>query len=203
MELRHLRYFCAVADEMHVTRAAERLHLAQPALTQQIKSLEAELGVELLRRVGRRVELTEAGMAFRREAEAVLERVQSAAYIAQETARGSKGRLSIGLVESAAFAPPVTALLKQARALWPGVETSFLQGRTSDLLGALAERRIDVAFTRAPIPVDDSLHSQSFLSEAIIVAVPSHHPLAARSNVSFTELIDEPLIQPPTARPRR
>jgi DNA-binding transcriptional LysR family regulator len=106
MELRHLRYFCAVAEERHVTRAAERLRVAQPALTQQIRALETELRAPLLRRAGRGIELTEAGIAFWREAEAILGRVRVATLITQETARGQAGRLMIGLTETASFASP-------------------------------------------------------------------------------------------------
>ncbi|OKO89258.1 hypothetical protein AC629_06985 [Bradyrhizobium sp. NAS80.1] len=196
MELRHLRYFCAVADEMHVTRAAERLHLAQPALTQQIKALEGELQVELLRRVGRRIELTEAGIAFRREAEAILDRVRVASLIAQETARGQTGRLSIGLTESSGFVPAVTAILKQARERWPRVETSLIQARSGSLVTALIERRIDVAFVRPPAPPDAALQSWPFVSEAVVAVVPITHRLASQRSVTFSTLAREALIWP-------
>lgn len=196
MELRHLRYFCAVADEMHVTRAAERLHLAQPALTQQIKALEAELKVELLRRVGRRVELTEAGAAFRQEAEAILDRVRAAALVAQETARGQTGRLSIGLTESSAFAPTVTSVLKRARERWPRVETSLIQARSNSLVTALIERRIDIAFVRPPAPPDAALQGRPFLSEAVVAVVPNTHRFASQRSITFSKLAGEPLILP-------
>src|SRR3979411_1723326 len=111
MELRHLRYFCAVAEELHVTRAAQKLHIAPPALTQQIKSLERELGTAVLRRVGRGIELTEAGAIFYKEAQAILERVVVATRLTREAARGWAGCITIGLTESSGFSPGVTGIL--------------------------------------------------------------------------------------------
>lgn len=196
MELRHLRYFCTIAEEMHVTRAAERLHLSQPALTQQIKSLEAELRTPLLRRIGRGIELTEAGIAFWREAQAILDRVPIAVLIAQETARGLGGRLAIGFTETASFAPPVTNLLKQARERWPRVEFSLIQARSDELVRALTEHRIDIAFMRSPAPEADTLQWRPFLSEGLVVVVPEAHPLAARPSIDISALGEEPIVLP-------
>ncbi|MDR3463104.1 MAG: LysR family transcriptional regulator [Beijerinckiaceae bacterium] len=196
MELRHLRYFCAVAEEMHVTRAAERLRVAQSALTQQIKALEAELHTPLLRRAGRGIELTEAGVAFWPEARAVLERVRSAVLIAQETGRGFAGRITIGLTETASFATPVTAVLKEARERWPCVEFNLIQARSNDLVPALVDRRIDVAFMRSPAPEIDTLTWRPFLTEGLVVVLPDTHPLASRRSIELSELGAEPLILP-------
>ncbi|MFB9265103.1 LysR family transcriptional regulator [Bradyrhizobium erythrophlei] len=196
MELRHLRYFCAVAKEMHVTRAAESLRLAQPALTQQIKALENELQVELLRRVGRRVELTAAGAAFRRDAESILERVRLAARTAQNVARGTAGTLAVGLTESAAFSPAVSSLLKRAREHWPEVQMTLVHGHTIELISQLVERRIDIAFIRPPIPGDTELRWRPFVTEAIRVALPNVHPLATRRALKPADLDTEPLILP-------
>ncbi len=196
MELRHLRYFCAVAEEMHVTRAAKRLHVAQPALTQQIKALEGELRTQLLRRVGRGIELTEAGAAFLREAQDILDRVRSATLVAQQTARGLSGRLAIGLTETASFAPPVTALLKAARERWPQIEFNLVQGRSNDLVPALAERRLDVAFLRSPAPEGEGLQARTFLTEGLVVAMPDTHPLAAGQAIALSALVGEPIVLP-------
>jgi len=196
MELRHLRYFCAVAEEMHVTRAAERLRVAQSALTQQIKALEAELNTQLLRRAGRGIELTEAGAAFWPEARAILDRVNSASLIAQETGRGFAGRIAIGLTETASFAAPVTAVLKQAREAWPQVEFNLIQARSNELVPALVERRIDVAFMRSPAPEIDSLTWQPFLTEGLAVVLPDTHPLASRRTIDLAALGAEPMILP-------
>lgn len=196
MELRHLRYFCTIAEEMHVTRAAERLHVSQSALTQQVKSLEAELRTPLLRRLGRGIELTEAGIAFWREAQAILDRVPVAVLIAQETARGLGGRLAIGFTETASFSPPVTNVLKQARERWPGVEFSLIQARSNDLVVGLTEHRIDIAFMRSPAPELDALQWQRFLSEGLVVVVPEAHPLASRRSIDISALGDEPMVLP-------
>lgn len=196
VELRHLRYFCAVAEEMHVTRAAERLRVAQPALTQQIKALEAELRTKLLRRVGRSIELTEAGTAFWQEAQAILEHVRAAALIAQQTARGLAGRLAIGLTETASFAAPVTAVLREVRERWPQVEFSLIQGRSNDLVPALVERRIDIAFMRLPAPELAALQWRPFLTEGVVVVLPDTHPLAVQRSIEISALGGEPLVLP-------
>lgn len=196
VELRHLRYFCAVAEEMHVTRAAKRLRVAQPALTQQVKALEAELCTKLLRRVGRAIELTEAGAAFWREAQAILDQVRAAALIAQQTARGLAGRVAIGLTETASFAAPVTAVLREARERWPQVEFSLTQGRSNDLVPALIERRIDIAFMRSPAPEMDALQWRPFLTEGVVVVAPDTHPLAVQSSIEVSALGGEPLVLP-------
>lgn len=196
MELRQFRYFCAVAEEKHVTRAAERLRLAQPALTQQIKALEAELQTPLLRRVGRGIELTQAGVTFWAEAKVVLERVRAAALVTQEMGRGLTGRLAIGLTETASFAPPVTKLLRRTRERWPNVKFSLIQARTHDLFTALSERRIDIAFGRSPPPTDPALTWRTFLTEELAVVLPRMHPLASRRSVDLSDLANEDLILP-------
>ena len=179
-----------------MTRAAERLHVSQSALTQQIKALEEELDTPLLRRVGRGIELTEAGLAFWREAQLILDRVPAAKLIAQETARGLAGRLAIGMTETASFAPPVTAVMKQARERWPQVEFSLIQGRSNELVAALEERRIDVAFMRSPAPATGTLQWRPFLSEGLVVVLPDAHRLAARRSADLADLVEEPLILP-------
>jgi hypothetical protein len=105
MELRHLRYFCVAAEEMHIHRAAERLGMAQPPLTQQIKALEAELGLKLFARAGRGVALTEAGRLFQAEAKSILKHVERATILARQVASGHVGRLRVGFTESASFSP--------------------------------------------------------------------------------------------------
>ena len=185
-----------VAEERHITRAAERLNLAQPALTQQIKALETELQTPLLRRAGRGIELTSAGLAFWAEAKAILDQVRTAIHIAQQTGRGLAGRLAIGLTETASFAPAVTGVLKQARTLWPKLEISLMQGRTEPLVVALRERRLDVAFVRTPPPDDPFLQWQVFLTEGWLVALPIGHPLADRRTVDVAQLSKQSLILP-------
>ena len=113
MELRHLRYFAAIAEELHVTRAAQRLHIAQPALTAQMRALEEEVRTPLLRRAGRGIQLTAAGEVFYTECIDILQRVSAAERLARDAADGRIGRISIGLTESSAFFSSVTSVLKQ------------------------------------------------------------------------------------------
>ncbi|MBB6487111.1 LysR family transcriptional regulator [Rhizobium lusitanum] len=196
MELRHLRYFCAVAEDGHVTRAAERLHVSQSALTQQIKALEDELGTALLRRVGRGIELTEAGAVFWHEAQSILDRVPIATFAAQEAARGLTGRLAIGMTETVSFASQLTLVMREARERWPRVEFSLIQARSNDLVLALEERLIDVALMRAPAPTTEKLRSWPFLSEGLVGAIPDTHLLATRQAITLADLTDEPLVLP-------
>jgi DNA-binding transcriptional LysR family regulator len=194
MELRHLRYFCAIVEDMHVTRAAERLHIAQPALTQQIKSLENELGTALLRRTGRRIELTLAGAVFAGEARVILERVRTASLLAIEAARGGMGSISIGLTESSAFSTGVTSILKRFKKQWPSVNVTLVQRRTPDLLAALRERHIDAAFVRPPLDDVSTMEQIRLFSEPIMAVVPKSHRLAKKRRVTIGDLSKEPII---------
>ncbi len=196
MELRRLRYFLAVAEQGHLTRAAEHLHLAQPALTHQIKALEGELAVQLFRRAGRGIELTAAGEVFRQEALGVLTRLDQAVRLARETHEGAAGRLAIGLTDTASFAPPVTHLLKRARELWPKVEFQLNQGRAAELLEALVEARMDVGFIRSPIQDQALLDWRPFSSEGYVLVAPHEHPLATRASVEMGDLAGADLIMP-------
>src|SRR5689334_2161313 len=125
MELRHLRYFVAVAEEGHVTRAAGRLGIQQPPLSQQIRALETELDVQLFRRRPRGVELTQAGEALLTEARAVLDRAEHAASAARRAARGESGRLGLGFTSSASFHPLVPRIIREFRAASPLVSLTL------------------------------------------------------------------------------
>src|ERR1051326_3412099 len=125
MELRHLRYFVAVAEAGHVTRAAERLGIQQPPLSQQIRALEQELDVQLFRRKPRGVELTQAGEALLGEARAILQRVEHAAAAARRTARGEAGRIGLGFTSSASFHPFVLRIIRAFRDAHPLVTMSL------------------------------------------------------------------------------
>src|SRR5436189_5758716 len=125
MDLRHLRYFVAVAEERHVTRAAERLGIQQPPLSQQIQALERELDVQLLRRLPRGVELTQAGEAFLAQARAILERVEHARAATRRTARGEAGRIGLGFTSSASFHPLVPRAIRAFREAHPLVSLTL------------------------------------------------------------------------------
>jgi DNA-binding transcriptional LysR family regulator len=193
MELRHLRYFLAVAEELNVTRAAARIGIAQPPLTQQIKALEAELGVELFHRVGRRIEISSAGAVFLEETRAILDRVAHATARAQRAGRGEIGKLRVGFTSSASFSPFVTEVLKTFRAEWPEVEVALEEHRTALLTEALKADRLDAAFVRPPL-VDDALAVRWLATEPLVAAVPVAHAMAGRRSVRLAELRGDPLI---------
>lgn len=177
MELRHLRYFRAVAEELHFGRAAQRLHIAQPPLSQQIKQLEDELGVALLVRSTRRVELTAAGQDYLRQVEAILASVDAAARRAQRIADGRQGNLAIGCVGSATYSL-LPQFVRALREVLPDVDVS-VRGEmlASEQLAALASGDIDLALLRMPVETP-GLHVESIRRDRLIVALPADHPLA-------------------------
>lgn len=194
MELRHLRYFCVAADEMHVRRAAERLGIAQPPLTQQIKALEAELGVKLFARAGRGVVLTEAGHAFLAEAKAILDHVERAALRAREVAGGHVGRLRVGFTESASFSPVLTRTFAAFRAKWPGVELVLEEAHTETQVERLRQGQLDAGFIRPPIPAGSPIAFEALANDPMMVAVPLGHPLARRKSTTLKMLAHESFI---------
>ena len=179
MELRHLRYFVAVAEEGHITRAAERLGIQQPPLSQQIQALERELDAQLLRRLPRGVELTPAGRAFFEEAKAILARTEAAVATARRVARGEAGQIGLGFTSSASFHPFVPRVIRAFRAAHPLVELALEESGTVELVEALHDLRIDVAFVRSPVGDAADLAIFPILEEAMYVALPSGHRLAA------------------------
>ncbi|HTZ35973.1 MAG TPA: LysR family transcriptional regulator, partial [Stellaceae bacterium] len=150
MELRHLRYFVAVAEEGHVTRAAERLGIQQPPLSQQIRALERELEAQLFHRKPRGVELTAAGRAFLDDAKAILARAEAAVAGARRAARGESGRIGIGFTSSASFHPFVPRTIRRFRERHPLVALALEESGTTELVAALRSNQIDAAFVRSP-----------------------------------------------------
>ncbi|MGC2411823.1 MAG: LysR substrate-binding domain-containing protein, partial [Stellaceae bacterium] len=179
MELRHLRYFVAVAEEGHITRAAQLLGIQQPPLSQQIRALEAELGVPLFRRKPRGVELTQAGEALFAEAQAILRQVAHAVTATRRTARGESGRIGLGFTSSASFHPFVPQAIRQYRESHPLVALSLEESGTGELVEALLAERIDAAFVRSPIGRAEGIVVHSVLDEAMVAALPAGHALAA------------------------
>lgn len=180
MELRHLRYFVAVAEERSFLKAAERLHISQPPLSTQIKDLERWLGVTLLLRSSKGISLTEPGKVFHAEARAVLARVEHARVAAQRAARGDEGRVSIGFVSIVdySFLPPG---LKAFRAQYPRVEVQLHELTTDAQLKEMAAETLDVGLALAPVDADGVAYHR-LASEELVLAVASDHPLArARS----------------------
>ena len=183
MELRHLRYFIAVAEEGHITRAAQRLGIQQPPLSLQIRALEKELNVQLFRRLPRGVELTDAGSAFLERARAILEQVEQALATTRRTARGEQGRVAVGFTSSAPFHPFVPRVIRTFREMSPLVSLELEESGSSELVQALHSEEIDAAFIRSPVADVVDLLVRPILEEAMLVALPAAHPLAALPDI--------------------
>ena len=193
MELRHLKAFCVVAQEMHVTKAAKRLRMKQPALTQQIRLHEKSIGLQLLRRTGRGIALTEAGYFFHKEAETILLSLDEARLKAQEIARGESGHIRIGVTEGASFNPKLAAVFSEFRAKWPEVRLTFSQKQTRDLTQDLRDGRLDATFM-CSVGSSPELNTESVFLEDMVLALPRMHALARSKTVSLRALENEPLI---------
>ena len=198
MELRHLRYFAAVASELHFGRAALRLHIVQPALSKQIAALERELGVQLLERSKRRVSLTEAGHPFLEEVTDILSRVDRAARIAQLAAQGQLGRLTIGFI-GPAVESVLPEILLEFRTRFPGVNLTLEEMTSADQVRALHDGTIDVALVRLPLD-DRGIELREILAEPIIAALPKTHPLASKRTLEMGSLADESFVAIPRDR---
>ncbi|MFL6055118.1 MAG: LysR substrate-binding domain-containing protein [Actinoallomurus sp.] len=193
MDLRQLRYFVAVAEELHFGRAAERLNMAQPPLSQAIRRLETDLGVDLLHRTTRRVELTDAGRGYLARARKILGEVAEAAHEARRVAAGAVGHLAIGCVGSATYSL-LPALSRGLCLELPGVDFSFRgEMLVPDQAAALRTGEIDLALLRPPI-ADLSLTVLPLRRDRLVVAVPANHPLAALRQVGVTDMADADLI---------
>jgi DNA-binding transcriptional LysR family regulator len=193
MELRHLRYFVAVAEQRHFGRAAERLHMAQPPLSQQIRQLEAELGVTLLTRTTRRVDLTPAGAAYLDHARAILAAVDEAGEVAGRIAAGRTGRLMVGCVGSATYSL-LPALAKALRAELPDVEFGFRGEMLSpEQAEALHDGSLDLALLRR-LPDTTGLTIGDVRRERLLVALPQEHRYAGRKRLRVADLAGEGLV---------
>lgn len=192
MELRHLRYFITLAEELHFGRAAERLHIAQPPLSQQIRQLEAELGFSLFHRTKRSVQLTDAGHIFLAEAQQILKRLEQAVQLGRQASRGEVGQLVIGFVSSTAY-NVLPEVLKRFRACVPEVTLDLQELTTDQQQHWLQEGRIDVGFLRPPIS-DDRFHTEIIYQEPLMVSLPAAHPLAECDCISMRSLIRQPFV---------
>ena len=201
MELRHLRYFIAVAEELNFRRAAERLRMAQPPLSQQIRQFEGELGTRLIER-GRPARLTAAGEAVLSEARKTLQQAERIREAAQQAARGERGRLRLGLCNSAPYGP-LPALLRRFRAAAPEVELAIIERSSEEQRTMLLAGQLDLGALRLPLAQPlDGLRYATVCREELIVALPSDHPLCRRRTVPLRALRGESFISfPPSASP--
>lgn len=193
MELRHLRSFVAVAEELHFGRAAERLHIAQPPLSMQIKQLEHELGVQLLIRSTRKVELTPAGASFLEHARAILAATDAAVEDARQTASGLAGRLVLGFTGSATY--EVMPMLAQVlRHDLPGLDISLKGEMLTPLqVAGLLDHSLDIGFLRPPAR-DPGITVSILRREPLIAVLPDTHPLASAPSVRLGDLRNDPFI---------
>ena len=194
MDLRRLRYLVTVAEEGHITRAAERLGIQQPPLTRQIRVLEEELGARLFERLPRGMRLTDAGRAVVDEAQAILERAARLPDLAARAARGERGRLAVGYTSSGAFHPFVAQQIRAFRAAGPGVVLALAEDGTPELVRGLEEERLDAAFVRSGGTHGADLLVEPLLEEPMVAAVPTGHPMARLKGVELAALAGETFV---------
>ena len=192
MELRQIRCFAAVAEELHFGRAALRLHISQPPLSRTIQQLEEELGVKLLERTRRHVELTPAGIAFQRRARQLLSIAETAIDETHRAADGRSGVLAVSFVGSAMFTILPT-VLHEMRQRYPAVEFQLHEMTTDQQVPALLNGRTQAAFIRPGI-AHPRIENRVLLREDLAVALPINHPLANRDSISIAELSGDPFV---------
>lgn len=198
IDLKQLKYFLAVAEEKSFSRAAERLHISQPPLSQQIMKLEGELGVKLFARTTRTFELTVAGKALMGEASDMLARMRMTIDTIRQIDRGEVGRLRVGIVGSAMWGP-IPSLLEEFQTKYPRVTWTLHELGPTVQYEALRAKQIDVGFWREPKMNDDELKNDNLRQELcfrenVCVAVNEHHPLATRPYIELTDLAEEPML---------
>lgn len=196
MDMRHLNYFIAVAEEENIGRAARRLNISQPPLTRQIHQLEDELGVMLFVRTPRGVEMTEAGVLLLEQARNIRTLVDQTIEQTQRAGQGRLGRLDIGIFGSAIL-DVVPKLLMAFHSQYPGVRVVLHTMSKAEQIEALRQRRISVGFNRLLTPLED-IEVRPVLTESLLVALQADHPMAAREKVSFSELAGHPMVLFPT-----
>ncbi|MDL5159764.1 LysR family transcriptional regulator [Actinomycetospora termitidis] len=192
LDLRHLRVFLVLAQELHFSRAAERLHISQSALSQQVRGLERQLGTPLFERTSRVTVLTPAGRVLLDAAPRVLREADKTVDLVAEAAAGAAGRLMIGSVGTAlaSIAPP---LLRTMRARYPDLHLELAQYDTAAQLLAIADRTLDVGLVRA-VEESRQIQVEHLTAEPLLVALPDDHPLAAAEHVHPRDLADQPFV---------
>lgn len=193
MELRHLSAFVAVAEELHFGRAAKRLQMAQPPLSQQVRQLEKELGVQLFERSTRSVRLTSAGEAFLKPVRTVLEDIDIATRVAKAAGRGEYGRVTVGFAGASSHAT-LPRLTRAVRAEHPGIEL-VMRGQTyaNRALARVADGSLDLGFVRLPVN-RQGVTTRVIDEEEMVCALPSDHRLAQQERIPVADLADEPFV---------
>ncbi|WP_411390595.1 LysR substrate-binding domain-containing protein [Pseudomonas sp. MPB23] len=195
MELRHLRYFIAVAEELHFGRAAQVLGISQPPLSQQIQALEQEVGARLFERTNRRVELSEAGRLFLHEARLVLAQVDKAADVARRAQLGELGELKIGFTSSAPFNSSIPQAIFAFRQAFPAVHLHLQEMSSTQVAESLVDESIQVGLMR-PLPLPDSLSMVELMREPLVAVLNADHPLVHGSErgLHLAQLAQEPFV---------
>ncbi len=200
MELRHLRYFIAVAEELHFTRAAERLHIGQPPLSHAIQVLEADVGALLFERTKRSVRMTEAGKLFLIDARRILALSEQAAETARRAQRGQAGELRIGFTFSTPLTPLFATVINRYRQQYPGVSLTLHEMATHGQLDALHQHRLDLGFVRPP----EGNHADDIVltplrQDRLVVVLPRALALARQKSIEMAQLKELPFVMYPAS----
>ena len=199
MELRHIRYFLAVAEEQSFTRAAKKVGIGQPPLSQQIRALEDELETPLFHRLSRGAELTSAGKAFLPEARLIVQQTERAKHVALLGAKGQVGQLRVGFTGSAIFRPIVPEIVRGFHQHYPEVGLTLIENDTTQLLQFLGENKLDVTFIRPGRRNPEQVDIYRLKDESSMAVLPSTHPLAKRRGIRLSALSNEPFVIFPRA----
>lgn len=193
MELRHIRYFLTLAEELNFSRAAEKLHIAQPHLSRQIQELENQIGVQLFHRTKRQVELTNAGKAFMKKAYEIIDLVEQASTAARLSSLGTDGELRIGFTGTVQNLIPT---LQKYRKLFPKVKIELKYMNNTEQIVALNENKIDIAVVSTPID-NENIYIKPVKKLSFVLALPEKHPLAKKKTLSLSDLENETFIMTP------
>jgi DNA-binding transcriptional LysR family regulator len=194
LELRHIRYFLAVAEERHFTRAAARVGIGQPPLSQQIKDLEEEVGAALFRRLAHGAELTEAGKAFLAGVKEMPTTAARATTAARRAARGETGSLRVGFTSTATFNVAVPSAIRTFRRAYPDIYLTLEEANTIQLITGLREGTLDAVFLRPGTAGTEDLQLRRLSEDPMVVALPKRHPAAARKEIDLEMLKDDPFL---------
>jgi DNA-binding transcriptional LysR family regulator len=194
MELRHLRYFVAVGEEQHYGRAAERLHVAQPALSRQIQDLEQEIGVKLFERLPRGVKISAAGASFLDDTRRILQQLNQATIRAGRVARGQSGTLRVGFTESASWQGVVPDSFRQFRATQPDAELQLYPSASVEQIDAVRSGRLDAGFVFSMSKADSDLDQLLVAIHHLVLAVPRGHPLTKVRKLRLRDMRDSAFV---------